>query len=725
MESHVSAARAKLTNRTADYLRTSARRLYTSADVPICLGIAGVLVAAAFIAKGGLQLGSSTLVEVAVILLAAAVVGVALVLVGFQARLHGGLALTLVAAIGGYTGLSILWSLFPSDSWVETNRTLAYVGAFATGIAAVRIARGRWQAILSGVLLAMAAISAWALATKIAPAWLAPDEIYARLREPYGYWNAVGLTAAMGLPLVLWMATREHGSRAVNALGWPLLSLLAFTVLLSFSRGSIVAAVGGIAVWLTFAPLRLRSLAVLVPSLLAAALVTVWAFTQGALTDDHVALADRKHAGVELGLILVGMIVVLFAAGLLIQLRAERHPFSPQTRRKIGVTALAILAAAPLIGLGGLALTQRGITGTISDRWHDLTTANAATIQNRPSRLVETANVRTIYWRRAIDVWKKHPVKGAGAGSFAEAQLRFRREPANAKHAHGYVLQTMADLGLIGLLVSLVALGAWLLGVRDVLDLRRGRVFDARAEWGQERIGLLALTAVVVVFGVHSALDWTWFVPALAVTGLFCAGWLVGRGPLEPVEAERIPVLAAVHPSLPGGTQFRQRLGVALGLAALAVIMVLAAVQPWRSSEKGDHALRLAEARNYPAAEHTAGDAKDLNPLSTEPYFDLAAIAESRGDQAAGLADLQRAVQLEPSNPEAWQRLGDLYLYSRQDPVDAIPVLRAALFLDPLSASARASFLTALRAEQVLKARAAEANKASSRQKSTGKGRRR
>ena len=138
MESHVSVVREKLTTRSADYLRTSVRRLYTSADVPICLGIAGVLVAAAFIAKGGLQLGSSTLVEVAVMLIAAAVVGVALVLVGFESRLHGGLALTLVAAIGGLTGLSILWSLFPSDSWVETNRTLAYVGAFAAGIAAVR-----------------------------------------------------------------------------------------------------------------------------------------------------------------------------------------------------------------------------------------------------------------------------------------------------------------------------------------------------------------------------------------------------------------------------------------------------------------------------------------------------------------------------------------------------------------------------------------------------------
>lgn len=31
--------------------------------------------------------------------------------------------------------------------------------------------------------------------TKIFPGALNPDEVYARLREPFGYWNSVGLTA--------------------------------------------------------------------------------------------------------------------------------------------------------------------------------------------------------------------------------------------------------------------------------------------------------------------------------------------------------------------------------------------------------------------------------------------------------------------------------------------------------------------------------------------------
>ena len=36
-----------------------------------------------------------------------------------------------------------------------------------------------------------------------------PDEIYARLREPFGYWNSVGLLAAMAGPCFLWLGARR------------------------------------------------------------------------------------------------------------------------------------------------------------------------------------------------------------------------------------------------------------------------------------------------------------------------------------------------------------------------------------------------------------------------------------------------------------------------------------------------------------------------------------
>ena len=47
-----------------------------------------------------------------------------------------------------------------------------------------------------------------------------------------------------------------------------------------------------------------------------------------------------------------------------------------------------------------------------------------------------------------------------------------------------------------------------------------------------ERCGGFTILAVAIAFGVHSAIDWTWFIPGAAVPALLCAGWLAGRGAL-------------------------------------------------------------------------------------------------------------------------------------------------------------------------------------------------
>ena len=80
--------------------------------------------------------------------------------------------------------------------------------------------------MLGAITLACVVISAYAVLTKVLPGALNPDEIYARLREPFGYWNSVGLMAALGVPGVLWLGTRRTGHQALNALAYPALGLL-------------------------------------------------------------------------------------------------------------------------------------------------------------------------------------------------------------------------------------------------------------------------------------------------------------------------------------------------------------------------------------------------------------------------------------------------------------------------------------------------------------------
>ena len=128
-------------------------------------------------------------------------------------RLHGGLALAAVALLAAYTALSIIWSLAPSDSWIEANRTFSYLAAFAGTMALARIAPGRWAAVLHGIALACVVVSGWALLTKVFPGALAEDEIYARLRAPFDYWNSVGLTAALGILAAALAGRAAHGPR--------------------------------------------------------------------------------------------------------------------------------------------------------------------------------------------------------------------------------------------------------------------------------------------------------------------------------------------------------------------------------------------------------------------------------------------------------------------------------------------------------------------------------
>ena len=123
--------------------------------------------------------------------------------------------------------LSILWSLAPADSWVEASRTFAYLAVFAGGIALGPAgARSLGGAGRRASALGCLIVCGWALLTKVFPGSLAADETYARLREPFAYWNSVGLMAALGVPPMLWLAARRSGHAAANALAWPAIGLL-------------------------------------------------------------------------------------------------------------------------------------------------------------------------------------------------------------------------------------------------------------------------------------------------------------------------------------------------------------------------------------------------------------------------------------------------------------------------------------------------------------------
>ncbi|MEA2274219.1 MAG: hypothetical protein QOI98_2927, partial [Solirubrobacteraceae bacterium] len=175
------------------------------------IGVAASLAAIAFVAGGGVELGSTTAVELALTLLAGVVVAVAVLCFPVRAQLPGAGTLSLLIALAALTAVSLVWSVQPSDTWLEASRTLAYVATFAVALVLVRAMPDRSASVLGGVLGAGVAVCGYALLTKVFPGALSSDEVYARLREPYGYWNAVGLEAALAAMPCLWLGTRRDG----------------------------------------------------------------------------------------------------------------------------------------------------------------------------------------------------------------------------------------------------------------------------------------------------------------------------------------------------------------------------------------------------------------------------------------------------------------------------------------------------------------------------------
>jgi O-antigen ligase len=604
-----------------------------------------------------------------------------------EARKSYGLwSVVLLVAFAALTALSAVWSVEPDASWQDAARVFAYSGVFAAAVALAQVAPRRWTSILGAVTLAAIVVSTYALLTKIFPAQLAASEAYARLQQPYGYWNATGLTAAMGAIGCLWLGARRDGHALLRALAYPAMGLQLTALLLTYSRGALAALAIGLIVWFCIVPLRLRGAAVLIAGALGAAVVVAFDFASHALSTEGVPLAQRASAGHQLGVLLAGVLILLTAAGLAIGfLTAKRAP-SLRVRRLAGTTVLALLVVALLALVGGLSATHRGVSGTISHDWNTLTNPNAKTPENTPNRLTAIASVRARYWKEALQIFEAHPALGAGAGGYATARLRYRTETLNVKQAHGFVVQTLAELGLVGLALAVALLAAWAVAAgRSTHPLdRRWRAWRwARhpLPYTPERIGLLSMLALVVVFGAHSLVDWTWYVPGDACIALLCAGWLAGRGPLDAVPA------ASVKPVGPRVFRARLRvlgpreLGLAATIVALALLAAWAEWQPERSANTSEHALALL-GRRPAAARSAAQTAVSEDPLSIQALQYLAAVQEETGERARATSTLQKAVRLQPANPQSWAALGEHYL-QLADYQAAVQDFRATAYLNP------------------------------------------
>jgi hypothetical protein len=403
-----------------------------------------------------------------------------------------------VAAVAGLA-LLVAWVAASQDqapladpAGADLQRDALYLGALIASVLAVRdraTLRALEPALAAGILV----VVAYGLAGRLLPG-LVEQRFGAsaggRLDQPLTYWNAMGALAAVGVVLCARIAGDATRTGTLRAGAVGAVAPLGLAVYMTYSRGALGALAAGLVVLLLLAPTweQLRAAAIGVEG---AAVAAIAASRLDALK------TPQPTAGQGAVLLVVLLAAMLGAVAL--HRHAERGARTgPLPRRRRAVAAgwaIAVaLAAAPYV----IAVaSERGAPSTPAFG------ANAA-------RLGSTGSDRYAYWRVAVDTWLDHPVEGAGPASFRVEWLARRPFAETVRDAHSLELETLAELGLVGL---------------GCLALLFGGVVAALRRLGGAAAGPAAALAV---WAVHSGVDWDWELPALTLVAIVLAGGVLG-----------------------------------------------------------------------------------------------------------------------------------------------------------------------------------------------------
>jgi hypothetical protein len=414
----------------------------------------------------------------------------------------GRIALAGLVLLTAWTGASFAWAPLSAPATDALQRALLYLAVLAAAAALLRDRRAR-RAAEPALALGALVVIGYGLTERLLPGVFELKRstgALGRLEQPLTYWNAMGALAAIGAVLCARLAgdpTRPRWMRSAAAAGAV---PLAVGVWLSYSRGALAALAVGLlalaALSLTRAQLRAIAVAVIagVPAAVAAeGFDGVRALEGSASTREHQGLA---MLAILLVLCALAAGATWFAAGL--------SPGAIAVPRWATVT-IALCVAALAAGVVGVAARDRG---------------HAAASGASAQRLKSLESNRYDYWKVALEHgFKPDPLKGTGAGGFAVIWLEHRDVPERAKVAHSLYVETLAELGLVGF----AFLALFLAGVARA----------AGGAWRRDAVLAAGPAAALVVWAIHSAIDWDWEMPALTLVAIVLAGLLIAASQEE------------------------------------------------------------------------------------------------------------------------------------------------------------------------------------------------
>jgi O-Antigen ligase/Tetratricopeptide repeat len=344
------------------------------------------------------------------------------------------------------------------------------------------------------------------------------------------------------------------------------------------------------------------------------------------------------------------LLIGVAQAGISIAFSEERRPRWTIVPRSHALTTVAVAGLVALI-----AAVAFDAPGRASDGWDEFKGGEA------PGRGAErlgsvAGESRYQFWGAAVRQNATDPLIGTGSGTFAYWWTREGDVPEIAQDTHSLYLQTLGELGIVGLALLAAFLAVILVwGGRNVV----------RAS-SESRPYLAAALAGCMAFFLTAIFDWMWQIPVLTIAMLLLAAALVTAGGEH----------RGSGGALPG--PWRAAVAVAALVAIVAITIPLASTSLLRQSE--------AEARagDLDAALQAARSAQNVEPGAASPRLQQALVLEAQGELDAAAEVAQQATEREPTNWRTWLILFRIEA-ERGNADAALRLYRKARALNPYS----------------------------------------
>ena len=350
--------------------------------------------------------------------------------------------------------------------------------------------------------------------------------------------------------------------------------------------------------------------------------------------------------------------------------RLRRASRASRARARGGASASVLVVGLALVPVGVAIAAQarptQGLRGSISSRWKRSPTRTPARRPTAPSRLTAAGSVRARYWDEALRIFGDNPLHGRRRRRLRDGAQALPHGRPGVRHAHGYVVQTLADLGIAGLAGQPRA-------ARRVARERRG----ARPACG----GAIACASFT------PERDRPADARRRSCSSSACTRSSTGRGSCPPTPPSRCsppagsPAAGRSRAAPPRRAHGRARASACAPGCASAPRAICggAGRRSSRSSRRGRRGSRCAPTRSARtrSSRSSSGDVdaareqaqRGARPQSAVRRPAVRARARSRSRPATARfrrgAALQEAVRLQPANPEPWIQLADVRAASR------------------------------------------------------------